>query len=156
MTTIPSAAAPAGGFKWMFFSLDGRATRSNWWIWGFVGLGIAGFVAGFIANLIDGILGTMIPPGIGILSLIVNLAFIYPAVCISGKRWHDRNKSAWFVLIVYVPMIVFVIGAAFMPNLATIIGIIFFVGALWTLVECGFMRGTVGDNRFGSDPLAGK
>jgi uncharacterized membrane protein YhaH (DUF805 family) len=156
MATMPSAAAPAGGFKWMFFSLDGRATRFNWWIWGVIGLGIAGFVAGFIAGLIDGMLGTMIVPGVGILSTIVSLAFVYPGVCISGKRWHDRNKSAWFVLLVYGPMIVFGIGMAFIPSLSTIIGIIFLIGALWTLVECGFMRGTVGDNRFGSDPLAGR
>jgi len=27
------------------------------------------------------------------------------------------------------------------------------VGWLWHLIECGFLRGTIGPNRFGQDPL---
>jgi uncharacterized membrane protein YhaH (DUF805 family) len=29
------------------------------------------------------------------------------------------------------------------------------LGTLWVLIECGFLRGTRGGNRFGPDPLAG-
>jgi len=47
------------------------------------------------------------------------------------KRWHDRDKSGWWVLINLVPCI----------------------GGLWALIECGFLRGTTGENRFGPDPL---
>src|SRR5207248_8273690 len=28
------------------------------------------------------------------------------------------------------------------------------IGTIWIVVECGFMRGTVGSNRYGPDPLA--
>ena len=28
------------------------------------------------------------------------------------------------------------------------------VGAIWVIVECGFLAGTPGTNRFGPDPLA--
>ncbi len=48
------------------------------------------------------------------------------------KRYHDRNKSGWWVLIVFVPVI----------------------GGLWYLIECGFLRGTPGPNNYGPDPLA--
>ena len=51
---------------------------------------------------------------------------------ISAKRWHDRDKSGWYNLLVLVP----------------------FAGPIWFLTECGFLRGTVGPNRFGPDPLA--
>ena len=51
-------------------------------------------------------------------------------ICVLGKRWHDRNKSAWWILIAFIPII----------------------GALWFLIECGFLKGTVGPNRFGDDP----
>ncbi len=47
------------------------------------------------------------------------------------KRWHDRNKSAWWAFIHLVPII----------------------GSVWTFVECGFFRGTTGENRFGHDLL---
>jgi len=47
------------------------------------------------------------------------------------KRLHDRDRSGWFYLIFFVPVI----------------------GTLWLLVELGFLRGTQGENRFGPDPL---
>ena len=50
---------------------------------------------------------------------------------VTVKRWHDRDKSGWWVLIGFVPVI----------------------GLLWTLVECGCLKGTDGDNRYGTDPL---
>ena len=28
------------------------------------------------------------------------------------------------------------------------------IGGLWYLIECGFLKGTTGPNRFGADPLA--
>lgn len=46
------------------------------------------------------------------------------------KRWHDRDKSGKWVLINFIPMI----------------------GPIWTFLECGCCRGTVGPNRFGPDP----
>jgi uncharacterized membrane protein YhaH (DUF805 family) len=61
--------------------------------------------------------------------MLVQLLVVWPAVAVSVKRWHDRNKSGWWVLINLIPI----------------------VGALWTLVENGFLRGTPGPNRFGDD-----
>ena len=47
------------------------------------------------------------------------------------KRFHDRDKSGWWVLIGLIPII----------------------GAIWLLIELGFLKGTPGPNRFGS-PVA--
>lgn len=63
---------------------------------------------------------------------IISLIFLWPSLAIYTKRWHDRNKSGWWSLILFVPLI----------------------GALWLLIECGFLRGTEGPNRFGEDPIA--
>jgi hypothetical protein len=49
-----------------------------------------------------------------------------------AKRWHDRDKSAWWVLVYFIPII----------------------GWLWSFIVAGFLRGTSGYNRFGPDPLA--
>ena len=64
-------------------------------------------------------------------SLLLWLATIWPALAIYAKRWHDRDKSAWWILITLIPL----------------------VGATWGLVECGFLPGTVGPNRFGVSEL---
>jgi uncharacterized membrane protein YhaH (DUF805 family) len=61
---------------------------------------------------------------------LIFLVFLWPSLAIYAKRWHDRNKSGWWSLIVFVPLI----------------------GSIWLLVECGFLRGTEGPNRFGNDP----
>jgi uncharacterized membrane protein YhaH (DUF805 family) len=64
--------------------------------------------------------------------LIVNLLLLWPAVAVSVKRWHDRNRSGWWILINLLPII----------------------GWAWALIENGLLRGTAGPNRFGADPLA--
>ncbi len=64
---------------------------------------------------------------------LIFLLIIWPALAISVKRWHDRDKSGWWVLIGLVPLI----------------------GGLWALIETGFLPGTEGDNQYGPDPLAG-
>ena len=58
------------------------------------------------------------------------LLLFYVGYPIRVKRWHDRDKSGWWVLIVFIPII----------------------GLCWTVVECGFFKGTEGANRFGPDP----
>ena len=36
---------------------------------------------------------------------IVGLLFLWPQYAIATKRWHDRGKSGWWSLIVFVPII---------------------------------------------------
>ena len=66
-----------------------------------------------------------------IMAAIIALAIVWLSVCLQAKRWHDRDKSAWWMLIAIIP----------------------FIGDVWVLIECGFRRGTGGPNRFGDDPL---
>jgi uncharacterized membrane protein YhaH (DUF805 family) len=35
-----------------------------------------------------------------------------------------------------------------------LIGFVPLIGALWALIETGFLEGTSGDNEYGPDPLA--
>lgn len=70
----------------------------------------------------------------GIVALSVWLAATALVACmalsVQIKRWHDRDKSAWWLLIHAVPAI----------------------GNTWALVECGFIEGTPGPNRYGLVP----
>jgi len=65
--------------------------------------------------------------------LLLSLALIVPAIAVQVRRFHDQDKSGWFVLINFVP----------------------YVGGLVVLVfMC--LEGTRGPNRFGPDPKAGE
>lgn len=109
----------------ILFGFEGRIPRRTWWLWGvlaLLGVGIAG-------TLLLGIAGVS-PETAGIA---VNAIVLWPAIATSVKRWHDRDKSGWWVLINLIPI----------------------VGVIWAIVENGFLRGTPGPNRFGED-LTGK
>ena len=105
----------------ILFSLRGRIPRKTWWLWG-VGalLGVA--LGGSLLLAIAGIK----PERAGI---VMNLAVLWPAIATSVKRWHDRDKSGWWLLINLLPI----------------------VGIVWVIVENGCLRGTAGPNRFGED-----
>ena len=108
----------------IFFSLHGRVSRRQYWLYGV--LALVG-----LAVLSHALLGIARVPSRRA-DLLVNLLLIWPALAVSVKRWHDRDKSGWWVLLNLVPVI----------------------GWLWALIDNGFLRGTTGPNRFGEDPLA--
>lgn len=62
----------------------------------------------------------------------VTILFVWPSLAIQVKRWHDIDSSGVWIFI----------------NLAPIIG------GVWALIANGFIRGTRGDNFYGSDPYA--
>lgn len=113
-------------WKYLLTSFEGRINRGKFW----AGVGVL-FAVGILANLIDVMLGTMSESGFGVVSGIVGLISLYLGLALYAKRWHDRDKSGWWSLILLVPII----------------------GWVWWLVECGILEGTKGPNRFGPDPL---
>lgn len=67
----------------------------------------------------------------GIIYLLVCLVLVVPSLAGAVKRVHDRDRTGWFILIMLIPL----------------------VGPIWFFVEAGCLRGTIGANRFGGDPL---
>ena len=111
-------------YKNLLLSFEGRVGRKTYWMAYLAFVGVA-----IVLGIVSALLGKV---G-GILLMLFCLAIIWPALAIQAKRWHDRDKSAWWILIGLIPVI----------------------GPLWALIENGFLRGTEGNNRFGPDPLAG-
>ena len=136
--TTPVHAAPEMTIGKVWFSFEGRISRSTWWMKYF--LPVLGISIGL--SLLDMILGMawVIAPAdpytgtpelsVGILSLIWGLVGIWIFFAAGAKRIHDRNRSGWFQLIWFVPLL-----------------------NLWVWIETWFLRGTVGPNRFGPDPV---
>jgi uncharacterized membrane protein YhaH (DUF805 family) len=109
----------------VLFSFSGRIGRAQYWL------------AYFIQLALTALLWMCLLTGQAqqnFLLLLVSLALgppvIWMAFAVMTKRYHDRNKSAWWILLCLVPI----------------------VGPIWQLVELGLLRGTDGTNDYGPDP----
>jgi uncharacterized membrane protein YhaH (DUF805 family) len=105
-----------------YFEFGGRSRRSEYWF--FV---LFLIIFSVVAGVLDYVLGIGDPTrGVGVLGGIVSLVHLIPAIAVSVRRLHDIDRTGWWLLISFVPLI----GA--------IVLIIFYV-----------TRGTPGTNRFG-------
>lgn len=110
-----------------FAVFSGRSRRKEYWY--FV---LFNFIISIVLVLIDTLLGTFSQSAnIGLLSGIWGLAMLLPAIAVSIRRLHDIDRTGWWLLISFVPLI----GS-----------IILFIFAL--------LDGTPGDNRYGPSPKA--
>ncbi len=117
----------------IYFSFEGRAPRQIFWIHAIVILLLAEAAATFLIYLLfrPAAEGAPVSPLAYIFAAVVWGMLLWPSLAIRAKRWHDRDKSAWWILINLVPV----------------------VGAAWEVLELGFFPGTVGPNRYGPDPF---
>lgn len=113
-------------FDWPSFllSFDGRVSRGDYWL---------RFILPFCAiSMALGILTMILGDLFAIIQSLFFLSGLWPALAIGVKRWHDRGKSGWWMLVVLVPII----------------------GSIYAFIECGCLRGVPEANRFGPDPLS--
>ena len=150
------------GLTWLLLSTKGRIPRSKFWIahlgltFGWVVLGIAYAIATGLrmgqANslgrtLTEAEVATLIWPPFSVWVMIIALG--YMSFCVSAKRLHDRNKSAWWMLLLQVPATLMWPSQQLLPlGGALIVSLIVVITSLWYLIELGFLPGTNGPNRF--------
>ncbi len=116
------------------FTLTGRWNRLN--RQRFFGYGL---LQGVLTTVLFGVIGLLSGTAYdnaGLIYMIYAVMFVVYAgavwinICLTAKRLHDLDKSAWYFLVYLVP----------------IVGL-FFIFYLW------FAKGVVGDNQYGPDPL---
>ena len=121
----------------LLFGFQGRTNRAKFWL-----VALAIFV---VDAVLFALLGSSLAmsddpqealarmgPVTSIVLLLFGILVTWISIAVGIKRFHDRNKSGVWVLILFVPVI----------------------GSLWYLIECGFLKGTTGPNNYGADPLA--
>jgi uncharacterized membrane protein YhaH (DUF805 family) len=106
----------------IFLDPRGRIARRTFWLYGVLPL--------LGLNLLLSALLSIAGMQSGHAETLVNRLLLWPVIAVSVKRWHDRDRSGWWVLILLIPV----------------------VGWLWALIDNGFLRGTPGPNRFGPQP----
>jgi uncharacterized membrane protein YhaH (DUF805 family) len=128
--------AVSSGYR-KYVTFGGRASRSEYWWWvlfiilSSIVVGIVesalGLGSGAVTELEGGLSASYAG---GPLSIIWSLANLLPGIAVGVRRLHDTDRSGWWLLISFIPLI----GA--------IVLLVFFC-----------TKGTTGPNRFGHDPL---
>jgi len=106
--------------KKLYFSFNGRIARSTFWL----KFGLPYLVIIIISYIIS------IPTTKEELEEMVTFFTIYPTIVMQVKRLHDLDKSWWYLLFLFIPLL----------NIYISFLILFF-------------KGTTGTNRYGRDPL---
>ena len=104
---------PSSGIG-QFFTLRGRKNRAEYWK--FVGVC---FLICFVGGLLSE--GFLLP--------LIALVLFWPSVANSVRRLHDMNRSGWWCLMGFIPMISWLV-----------------------VIVLGCIPGTIGDNEFGPEP----
>lgn len=137
--------------KELLFSFQGRVGRKTYWVWNVIYYAlIVGFATGINA---------LFPVYAHLLLPVFLLVILIPDLAITAKRWHDRNKTSWWLLL-NLPL---VIGRMTVPmgdptqaSQTTTLQLVSSLAALicggWILIECGFLKGNEGANQFGPEP----
>lgn len=77
-----------------YIVFEGRSNRGEFWkAW------LGCIVVSIVANVIDAMIGM---PAVG---AIWSLAILVPSIAIGARRLHDINKSGWWMLIAFVPIV---------------------------------------------------
>lgn len=111
------------------FTIRGRAARSEFWLLQLITIPIYIFpiyIFPFDIFVFDSEYITITPLLVLLLMLLLMALWVF---CVIVRRLHDINKSGWWLLLGFIPL-----------------------GNLVLLFMLGFVRGTMGGNRFGPSP----
>jgi uncharacterized membrane protein YhaH (DUF805 family) len=113
--------------KTLLFSFEGRIGRQAY----LLTILAKSFVYGLGMFFAIGLLA--IKGALLAIPLLIALAIcsIWTSLALVVKRLHDHDRDGYYVFLWLVPLV-----------------------NIWMLIEAIFVRGTVGDNRFGKDPVA--
>lgn len=143
-------------FAHLFFSFRGRTKRIHYW---------GAIISLWLANLALGKLFYSYTPVLplspaervsGIIGLILTIVLQWSLLAVTVKRWHDRNRSGWMVLLGWPVLLTPILFIFLSENRAmpeVLMWLFLFIDGLvliWIVVELGFLRGTDGPNRYGT------
>ena len=107
-----------------YIGFGGRARRKEYWMFILVNIILTG-----VLSIIDKMLGWQRAGGEGILTTIYGVLIFLPWWAVQFRRLHDTDRSAWWLLLLLIPVIGWLVILVF---------------------NC--QNGTPGNNRFGPDP----
>jgi uncharacterized membrane protein YhaH (DUF805 family) len=76
-----------------YAAFDGRASRSEYWWW-FLFTVLISLATGMVSDVLSGLF---------------SLGVLLPSLAVGARRLHDTDRSAWFLLLWFVPFIGWII-----------------------------------------------
>ena len=134
-----------------FFDARGRVSRSTFWL-------VSAFHGMLFTTAVY--FAVAMPKNLTVfiitLAVVLFNSYCMPALVI--KRLHDRDKSSMrhfcFGLIFIT---ILALAESFNNYYVSLLGTNLFWGAvIWVILELGFLKGTTGSNKYGTDPLQQK
>ncbi len=84
-----------------YATFSGRATRSEYWYFGLISAVIT-----LVLILLDKVMGTYnTESSMGALSGLYSLGVMLPSLAVTVRRLHDTDRSGWWLLLAFVPLI---------------------------------------------------
>lgn len=155
------------GIAHRLFGFSGRLNRKPFWL-----TTIAASVAFWILfAILVSVFRFAGQTAARIVAVLLLLGLYWIVAALYSKRLNDRDRPAWLVWPLIVPSFVMVAAAvllvdetgqfsssfslenSFLAIVVSLLALVYVVFYVWIIVEAGFLRGTVGDNRHGPDPL---
>ena len=84
-----------------YATFSGRAVRSEYWFWVLFTV-----IVLIVLNLIQ---FTVSETGGSVLQLLFELATIIPSIAVACRRLHDTDRSGWWQLLAFIPIVGFII-----------------------------------------------
>ncbi len=101
-------------WKYLYTNFEGRIGRKDWWI---------GILIIFVVSLaLSFLIGNQ-----GIVQLVIAIILFIGGLALHIKRFHDRGKTGWWVLVFLIPL----------------------VGFIWMIFEMGVLEGDADANDYG-------
>lgn len=174
-TKIYLVDAPAKNESWLsfLFSSDGRISRKRYWL-SYV---LPAFVIFFFAAFLDGLTSDRSERAAGVFQGLAWLFLLWPSFAVVAKRLHDRGMSGWWAALAngLIPVVILAVAAYWyystrmrvaegaasastppdltMGLLLGAVCIAFALVWIFFVIQIGFVRGQVGENKYGDDPL---
>jgi uncharacterized membrane protein YhaH (DUF805 family) len=144
-----------GLFEFLF-GASGRINRAKYWRSVFIFI-VAGLMTAVILFTAAGIAA----PLLIIMVVLVLIPWLLWGVSFTTERLHDRDKSAWWLVVFYLApgalgqlaKFAWFAGAAG-TMLNYLLALAAFALTIWGFIEIGCLRGTAGSNTYGPNPLS--
>lgn len=109
-----------------FATFSGRARRQEYWLFNLDCMIVSSFLSSLSLSLARNIVANIV---VSIVAVAWSLFIIIPSLAVLVRRLHDVNRSGWWLLFLFLPIVGW---------------IVLFVFTL--------LPGTVGENDYGDDP----
>jgi uncharacterized membrane protein YhaH (DUF805 family) len=155
------------GLAQTLFGFRGRIMRRTWWLWTLLLIAVmVGAVAAVLIHVGKDNMENIMAFDLHSRSLVALLVVVgvvtWIGIALGAKRLHDRDiRGFWVVIPTLIGIAIGVLqhagrgGTLEHPSLTVnLLSLISTCFGLWLLVQCGFLKGTPGPNRWGPAPVA--